>query len=110
MATTVKEEAGCSGSTGSTMTSKGDTSFSTSRPSCKTDCLELNFPELGSSSNGNQACTGIASTCEHSLKLDKQIPSALAWSDPLRFGPLSRPSDEDLVKAAAFAEGGELLL
>lgn len=39
------------------------------------------------------------------LKPRSSIPPGLAWIDPLRFGPLSQPSQEDLDKAAAFAAG-----
>ncbi|KAK9833749.1 hypothetical protein WJX74_004904 [Apatococcus lobatus] len=35
---------------------------------------------------------------------EKRVPPGLAWSDPFRFGPLCRPSDEDLDRASAFAE------
>lgn len=42
------------------------------------------------------------------LKPRSSIPPGLAWADPLRFGPLSQPSQEDLDKAAAFAEGTRL--
>ncbi|KAK9817386.1 hypothetical protein WJX74_005401 [Apatococcus lobatus] len=35
---------------------------------------------------------------------EKRVPPGLAWSDPLRFGPLCRPSDEDLDRASALAE------